>query len=243
MKQASNPRLWTEETIDLLRELAGTMTAREIGGRMGRTFFAVHRKMRQLGLQGVHTGAQRLPEGAPRTMGTPAQQAAIRAADGKLCAEELARQLCLSPNTVHRYAQRMGVALNMMRRWTTEEDQALRDAASQGARAAAQATGHTNNAVRYRASLLGIKITRCRLRKAPAVRAPAVRPAKVRAVKQVSKSASQRVSQSASLRVSRPALRQVEDRGSRIEYCSQCGAPVSNWEQHYERMGHRRAAA
>lgn len=29
---------------------------------------------------------------------------------------------------------------------------------------------------------------------------------------------------------------------ARVEWCPKCHAPVSNWQEHYERMGHRRCA-
>lgn len=45
-------------------------------------------------------------------------------------------------------------------------------------------------------------------------------------------------------KVSGPPLRQKAP--SRewppLEYCPECGAPVSNWEEHHQRMGHRRQA-
>jgi hypothetical protein len=30
---------------------------------------------------------------------------------------------------------------------------------------------------------------------------------------------------------------------SRIEWCPRCGSPVSNWQEHFERLGHKRPAA
>lgn len=40
-------------------------------------------------------------------------------------------------------------------------------------------------------------------------------------------------------------LRKKEVVASRgyVEYCTQCFAPVSNWSEHFERIGHRRPAA
>ena len=218
---------WTEAELALLREFAGTKPAREIARLVGHTLMATQMKMCMLRLQGFRVGAVPLPPDAPRAMGTPEQQAAIRAAGSTQSSEALARQLGLSPNTVRRYAQRLGVALKRTTPWTAAEDQALRETAHQGAKAAALATGRTLAAVDNRARLLHIRFVRPQAKKMPArvrrVAAPVVRV--VATKKQAT------------------PLRQVEYRGSRIEYCQQCGAPVSNWEKHFERMGHRRNAA
>lgn len=32
-----------------------------------------------------------------------------------------------------------------------------------------------------------------------------------------------------------------EDASTRIEWCPQCFSPVSNWQEHFERLGHKRA--
>ncbi len=52
--------------------------------------------------------------------------------------------------------------------------------------------------------------------------------------------ANQRAAAQNSQRKGRPALRQMERGGTCIEWCPQCFAPVSNWTEHFERMGHRR---
>lgn len=41
-----------------------------------------------------------------------------------------------------------------------------------------------------------------------------------------------------------PPLRKKEVRGAigTIEWCGQCGSPVSNWTEHADRLGHRRPA-
>lgn len=108
--------------------------------------------------------------------------------------------------------------------WSDEERKALRY--SMSARAAMKATGRTENAVEKMAKRLGVKfmsqrIVICAPEKKVVVKTPMVR--------------------SKPTPIDKP--RKVEaPYVSRLEYCPICCSPVSDWQGHYERMGHRRQA-
>lgn len=99
--------------------------------------------------------------------------------------------------------------------WKAEQLEALRRCDGGTVEAAMAATGRSARAVEHKARELGMTLHGYR-RSHSYVKAPAVRPAKM------------------------PKRVVVI---SRVEYCPKCHAPVSNWQGHFERTGHRREAA
>lgn len=117
--------------------------------------------------------------------------------------------------------------LTTNRPWIPEQAALLRaNAAVMDLAELAALIGRTERSVHMKADLLGIKLKPTgRLRNGRFPRAP--QPPK------------RRYEKTAPIALA-PARKQPEV--SCLENCPQCRAPVSNWAQHYERMGHRRPA-
>lgn len=115
-------------------------------------------------------------------------------------------------------------------RWSGKEDALLRmlnGCTYKAAVAALGVFGRTPRAVENRARCLGVALKHMR---------------RVRGVtgRQMPSSAghAKRIVVRPARRGGRSAVRRLA-----VEYCPQCRAPVSDWQGHYERMGHRRPVA
>jgi len=256
---------WTNGEKELLRELAGSLCAREIAGRVGRTKFAVLRMMHVLGLGGMPPGRQtqiaavqldairNVRPGTSfgalarqlglsgecvrywaRKMGvrsetgrlySEADCALLRELAGKVTTKEAAARLGRTCAQIWEKARRMRIAFLDPSAWTEEESERLRGLAGRVTAArAAELLGRTAFAVRGKAVRMGIPFKR--------EPRPKREPVKREIARQAAPSA---------IAACRPArVRGKRMEVSRLEWCGECHAPVSNWQQHYERMGHRR---
>lgn len=219
---------WTAGETETLRELAGKSRAPEIARQLGRTLDAVYGKMQRLGIKGHKPGNRHLKPGEGRR-GTPEQQAKMRElAEQGLGSEVIARQMGITGNTVRRYASRLGITMRARIKWTPEDDHLLRVNAHRGIRWTADVIGRTVQAVESRSRSIGVSFVRERMDRRTSV---ATKPKAAKRVKVTT--------------IRKPALRQRPVETSRIDWCV-CGAPVSNWAQHHERlgyMGHERRIA
>lgn len=232
------PGDWTEGELNTLRELGGTMLAREIADRVGRTWMATQTKLRQLGIRGFR--------GLPRGW-TPEQVAALRAKPKEMTAREFAALHGLDTRAVMQWAKKFGVSRGPIRTFTAEEAARIRELAStMTAREIAAELGKPLHSVRDKALAMGVHFTSGK-------RGP--RPEKYRArperqyVKppwtpeqdELLRASAGRCQAAELVRRGGVELRRMDVQSvSRIEWCGDCGAPVSNWDEHYERMGHRR---
>jgi hypothetical protein len=57
---------WTEEELTRLKELAGTMTARQIGEKIGRGYHGISKQLRKLGLQTWKPPVKEVPVRLPK---------------------------------------------------------------------------------------------------------------------------------------------------------------------------------
>jgi hypothetical protein len=261
---------WTSGEKELLGELAGSLCAREIAERVGHTRFAVLRMMHVLGLGGMPAGRQRQIAAVQldairnvrpgtsfgalarqlglsgecvrhwaRKMGvrfetgrlySEADCALLRELAGKVTAKEAAARLGRTCAQIWEKARRMRIAFLDSSAWTEEESERLRGLAGRVTAArAAELLGRTAFAVRGKALRMGI----------PFKREP--RPKRESVERRLVKREIARQAAPSATAACRPA--RVRDRRmevSRVEWCGECHAPVSNWQQHYERMGHRR---
>jgi hypothetical protein len=165
---------------------------------------------------------------------TPEQNAMLIDAAGALTAKELAKKVRRSAKAVRSQAEALGVTLmrwkpeEMHGYWAPEAEARLRALApTHTPTQASVALGRTDRSVRIKAAKMGLRMRdgRMRLGSAARARGPAKR---------------QKVAKPIELVRARP--KPVAQEVPCIEFCPECHAPVSNWAQHYERMGHRRRA-
>jgi hypothetical protein len=147
---------------------------------------------------------------------TAEQIEAVRNAQPGTTACDLEKRLGHTWAAVRNMARRLGVQLGGKPNWTALDLDALRGMEGLTVAEAAVKLGRTEKAVRWKAQQLGLT-----LRREVFVRAKRVR----------------RESSG------KPPLRAAERHRTCIEWCPECYAPVSNWQEHFERMGHRRRVA
>lgn len=237
---AVRPGDWTKGQIALLRELAGTMRAREIAPRVGHTRMATQAKIFALGLPAWKWG---------NCMDwTPEQLEALQRIPVGMSARQFAEQHGMSEMAVYHRARRLGVIFQPATMWRVDEVETLRRlAATHTLPQTAAEMGRSYKSVQVKALSLKLVFQPCRRRtgrpraeKKPA-RAP--RPEKAPKPAKAPKAASkQPVRVQAAVRKTTAgggSLRRKEVRGTALEWC-RCGAPVSNWDEHFARRGHRR---
>lgn len=219
---------WSAEDVECLRRWAGKKTAREMAPLVGHTPGAVQKKLGALGLEGWRGGRPPL-----WTAVQTEALLALAAERRQVTSSAFAAQHGIRLGTVRHWARKLGVRFDSGRSWSAEEggvrfDSGRNWSAEEVARlkelaptnrleALAAVLGRTVAAVRAKARSLG-------LRYVARVWTPGGRKSRTRT------------------RSGRPATRPRVLSVERccIEYCPQCSAPVSNWQQHFERMGHRR---
>lgn len=224
---------WTEDERRVLRENAGKLSGREIAALVGRPRMATLKKMSDMGLVGMPAGR------SPQI--TQAQLDAIRAVRPGVSLRKLAKQIGLGSHCVRHWARKLGIRVQGCARFTPAECDALRAMDGKATLAVAAAElGRPRDTVSRKAHLMQV----CLL--------PSKRLGRARA----SKPAARRGSEPAKVRLRKPPALKPEKKKpaialaparkqpevSCLENCPQCRAPVSNWAQHYERMGHRRPA-
>jgi hypothetical protein len=208
---------WRDDEIEQLRAMAATHTLPAAAKVLNRRYKAVQEKARTLGVKFVACGRP----GRPRT--TPPRAAQVR--------EKRPPRVVLFPQ------------------WTEEQESTLRALAGQPLSVIAPQVGRTREAVRKHAARLGVRLgaepRRARAPKPERVcveRVKAVREPRAARTAKAPRPDRVRVVKAPAVRLAKEPARKVVRREvvSRIEYCRECGAPVSNWEQHFERLGHRR---
>ena len=207
---------WTDSQIAKLKELLGTMSAGQIGERIGRTKSSVIKKVRGLGLQNrQHDRCEKWP--LPlieklKTLGPGMTAKAFMAEYG------------LTKYSVYYHAKKFNIKFVPDVFWTPARIDVIRQAGN--ATDAAKALGVGRDAVLRQSKRSDIILKETRVNN-PVKQAPMrVRTAQKRvpAVKATYK-------------------RYGREERSRIEYCPQCHAPVCDWQAHFDRMGHRRPLA
>jgi len=217
------PYNWTPREIETLRRLHGSTRVRDLVPILGRSKDAVVGKMKHLGLPffdpSVWT-AEQIEMVRSAVPGTPARRVARKAG-------HTARE------TMHKAAE-LGVTLVRHLHWTPEQVELLRakGAALDCAKLAAL-TGKSPRGVRSKADALGIRVKASARMWGPKKRRT---PGKRRGVVDA-RAMSPAAGSGRPMRLV-PARKRSE--ASRLEWCPECGAPVSNWQQHTERMEHRR---
>ena len=211
---------WTKEQEERLRELAGTLSGREIGKVLGLSKSAVLVKIKKLGLKG-------LPEGTV-SIWTEEDFVALKRKSRDVKLRDWARAHGKSESGTQYWANRIGVETKGASRWSEAQKDALR--LCKTADEAMSATGRSNRAVHKMANLLGIKFAR---KTWMAANHRCVAPGKTKR--------DLRSNSSPTKKMAKPKRVQAF-RTRAVEYCPECYAPVSNWGQHYERMGHGRIA-
>jgi hypothetical protein len=126
-------------------------------------------------------------------------------------------------------AARLGVRLAAVRPWwRPEEDALLREMDGSTVERASERLGRTLRAVEVRAKMLGVQLTTGRKKYQPR--------------RKLRMNVGATVEQKPKPKPGRKPARRAPCE-SRLEWCPQCYAPVSNWQEHFERMGHRRSVA
>ena len=221
--------VWTPEEIAVLYRWAAKKSGREIALLAGHTRAATLRKMALLGLRGMPSGRQ------PRW--TAVQMEALRRVPidrPQMTCRAFAVEQGMTVETVRHWARKIGFQFYSGFFWDAQDVERLRSLAPEKTlRELAAELGRSPRAVRSKLAALGLKCAhQPRPRREPAATPQPVRVRVVRLPKEKTASI-------AAPRRIRPRRIEV----SRIEYCPRCHAPVSNWGEHFERMGHRRTVA
>jgi len=213
MNKAGKTYRWSDAELDTLRALSATTRVADLARITGRSKKSVLFQIRKLGLENL-----------ARRMWTLEEVAAIRAAGPEVKVRDLARQLGRTTLSVYQRSRSLDLPRRKYSRWTEEQLATLRAmAGSVPVERIAEATDKSARAVRWKAQQLGLSL---RQKGSPALRRPRVDPRPERARENAPRKKRLRV-----------------EVASHIEWCKECGAPVSNWQQHFERVGHRRPAA
>jgi hypothetical protein len=211
---------WSKEEVQQLRDLAATMSAKEIARAVDLSYEAVAAKMSREGL-----------ERSRKRNWKARETVALRASSGKRKAADVARALGRSRDAVAGMAKRLGVSLGERQMWSSLDDARLRDLAPKMLPVnIAAVLKRSDSSIRRRAKRLGVLLLDGRKVADDGARRNRVRAERERAA--VKKA------ESAKMARMRKVIGDV-----RVEYCPQCYAPVSDWQGHYERMGHRRSVA
>ena len=210
----AKPFFWDSAELDLLHSLAASTPVRDLVPIIGRSKHAIVGKIRTLGIKRYDQRAWR-----------PEEIEALRSADPASTISALAHKLQCREGRLRILAGNIGVHLRTLRPWSAAEEILLKDLAGiLSVAAIAARIERTEKSVRARAVALGIslrhKVRGERRRSCPAV---------VR-------------TQQPKQHVTRPAKPSTAY-VTRIEYCPQCHAPVSDWSGHFQRLGHRRPSA
>lgn len=223
---------WTEAELALLRLHIGTQPAHMLAPIIGRKPMAIRKKCADLKLKGY-------PSGSPSHCWTPEKIEALKNIQPGISARAFGRIHGIDNDSVRNKAAKLGIKFLPPCRWTKEDVSRLRQLVPTHTAKELSIEFHRNpKAIHTQCQRVGIhavpEIERSRQRRAAKEAIPkepkAARPPKP--MKEPAPKPIRLVSRPAKS-VYRPAL----------EYCSQCHAPVSNWGEHFERMGHRRPAA
>jgi hypothetical protein len=227
---SGRPRGWTAAQLDALRAKPVEMSARAFAELHGLERKTVQNVARRLGI-------------ARWRKFTGEDEARIREMAPTHTAREIAEALGKPARAVQQKASAMGVRFTSGKRglrkrasgekppkvyvkprWSAEDDAALRELAGvSGVQYLAERLGRTEGSVRKRLEHLGVRARR-------EARVKATAPVRAR-------------KGGVALRREEPKrVRMGSAAATCMEWCV-CGAPVSNWDEHYERMGHRRPAA
>lgn len=156
-----------------------------------------------------------------RQMWSKADECYLRELNSKKTVRELAKIMGRSCSAVERHIRAMGLQRYSARNWRPEEDALLREMEGDSVTVVSTRIGRSPLSVRGRARRLGVRL-------------------KFDGQKPVPSQAARKRRQTCE---SVPAKVRRAPSESRLEWCSQCHAPVSNWQEHFERMGHRRPVA
>jgi hypothetical protein len=207
---------WSDMEIFQLRELYGTMTAAEVGKQIGRTKSSVLKKAKILKIRNYRDNkSEKWPNSLIEKLKTLGPT---------MTAKAFMKEYGLTKDSVYNHARKFKIKFKSDVFWTPERIEVIRQFKS--ASEAAETLGIGKDAVLRRAKRSGIILKETRI---PSI----VKQAPVRF-----RTAQKRV----------PAVKARYKRSgsaerSRIEYCPTCHSPVSNWQEHFDRMGHRRPAA
>lgn len=236
---------WTPEELRILRENAGKLSAAELATLIGRSKHATEKKLQMNRLASFHLWpADRLED--------------LRANSSSYTTAEFAEKHGISPEAARKMARKLGVKLARTRRadeWPLELIERLRALApTHTSPQIAALIGKSHSAVKNKAHELGFRCKypsrvrtpvdqQCphcskyftlnqlhkhrgscarrheKVAKVVAAKDPAVRGPKPRLQK-----------------VAPPKPRKVAVEVSLIHHCPKCSAPVSNQQQHFERM-------
>jgi hypothetical protein len=224
---------WTSEEVEKLRELLQSVPPREAAAVLGRTYNAVKTRVKLLRISAAVDARGR--------KWTAEDAEFVRTEGERLGLKKLCAALGRSKSSVQCVMVRLGMRTRhtgkVVQWWTAEQDAQLQAmAATSTAQQAAELFGRSVPAVQARALRLGQRFVTVpgrsgRPRAGDPRCAPKKRVRKPRhyqAVREITSGAK------------KPALRRVEyEYRSALEWC-RCGAPVSNWDEHYERLGHMR---
>ena len=228
---------WTAAELAILREHAGKKCAREIAAIVGRPRFATLTKLRQLGLPGF-------PPGRVCTL-TPEQMDALRNVPPGISGQQFAQMHGVGEEAVRHWVRKLGITLTPASRWTEKQNQQLRDLApTHTATQIAALIGRSRSSVWSKAHVLGVEPVREGLRPpkrlARAPKPPKAAPGPKLCRPRKAAASTPRKTKAAPAKAAVPIRKPTPPQ---LEYCPTCHAPVSNWQEHYKRMGHRRPAA
>ena len=207
---------WTDAEIATLRELLGTMTAGQIGERIGRNKSGVLKKVRRLGLQNrQYDKSEKWPDPLIESLKTRGPN---------MTARDFMKEYGLTKDSVYNHAKKFKIKFKLDVFWTPEKIEFVRQ--SKSAASVSRILGIGKDSVLRIAKRSGIILEETRVHTEPKQATQRTREAQKRVP---TKTATYR--------------RSGREERSRIEYCPVCHSPVSDWQGHFERQGHRRPVA
>ena len=207
---------WTPEEEVILREMVGKYLAREIGAKVGRTKYAVLKKIGRMKLCGLVKGSH------PKW--TEYQLEQMKLHHSKMTVRQFSTIHGLTKDQVYNRCKALGLRFLADIKWTPEKVAILRECTS--SKEAAKRIGKDTSSVLRRAKKLGIVLCESREKKVEAVEYQKPVTVKIQSPKKQK------------LKIVKRTKRQEI---SRIEWCPACHAPVCDWSAHYSRMPECRA--
>lgn len=222
---------WTKSEEKKLRRRVGRASAAEIGAAMDRSKNAILSKIRLLRLEGMKRGG--------RTPWTAARMEALKAEGPRGTAARFAAAHGLPLHSVRYWARKFEVRFSNTRLpWTEAELNKLRG--SRTVEEALAATGRSRDAVLHKATEEGVFLAGQRGPRT-AAKQTAVKPQEPKKIEPVKRTAARR--QRTAVECKAPTVGKAKaPEPLRVDYCTHCRCPVSNWEQHWERIAACRGA-
>lgn len=197
---------WTPEQVEVLKAHAGKLSCPEIGKLVGKSRGSVCVKIRALGLTGI---AKNNPN-----VWTVEMLEKLKLLSSGTTLLQLSREIGIGETRISMKAKQLGIKIMRGDWWRNDEDSLLYQlAGSMTAKEIGLRLGRSRSSVHTRAYRLNINLTGAGARPKPKPRGPRRKS------------------------IPRPQVKPVKSVERSIDICPKHQCPVSNWQEHRERLG------